>query len=98
MLQLDESLAGIRSQEGRLYTAGSLYGYLLLLYETYRLTIDIRLFDPEWNEGVVGVPAFLLSRRVAHFLQEALPVPWAVLYYLQLHGRLSTHSSAVSIF
>jgi ABC-2 type transporter. len=50
-LRLDESQAGIRSREGSLYTASSLNGYLILLYETYRLTVDIRLFDRERNEG-----------------------------------------------
>ncbi|KAJ5692996.1 hypothetical protein N7462_002419 [Penicillium macrosclerotiorum] len=89
-LQLDESLAGIRSREGSLYTASSLNGYLILLYETYRLTIDIRLFDRERNEGVVGVPAFLLSRRVARFPLEDLPVPllFTVIYYFMVGYRL----------
>lgn len=89
-LQLDESLAGIRSRQGSLYTASSLNGYLILLYETYRLTIDIRLFDRERNEGVVGVPAFLLSRRVARFPLEDLPVPllFSVIYYFMVGYRL----------
>lgn len=89
-LQLDESLAGIRSRQGSLYTASSLNGYLILLYETYRLTIDIRLFDRERNEGVVGVPAFLLSRRVARFPLEDLPVPllFSIIYYFMVGYRL----------
>ncbi|KAI2792908.1 putative ABC transporter ATP-binding protein/permease [Penicillium oxalicum] len=89
-LQLDESLAGIRSRQGSLYTASSLNGYLILLYETYRLTIDIRLFDRERNEGVVGVPAFLLSRRVARFPLEDLPVPllFSLIYYFMVGYRL----------
>lgn len=89
-LQLDESLAGIRSRQGSLYTASSLNGYLILLYETYRLTIDIRLFDRERNEGVVGVPAFLLSRRVARFPLEDLPVPllFSVIFYFMVGYRL----------
>ncbi|KAJ5103718.1 ABC-2 type transporter [Penicillium argentinense] len=89
-LQLDESQAGIRSRQGSLYTASSLNGYLILLYETYRLTIDIRLFDRERNEGVVGVPAFLLSRRVARFPLEDLPVPllFAVIFYFMVGYRI----------
>jgi ABC-type multidrug transport system ATPase subunit/ABC-type multidrug transport system permease subunit len=89
-LQLDESLAGIRSREGSLYTASSLNGYLILLYETYRLTIDIRLFDRERNEGVVGVPAFLISRRIARFPLEDLPVPllFSVTFYFMVGYRL----------
>ncbi|KAJ5156010.1 hypothetical protein N7492_008813 [Penicillium capsulatum] len=89
-LQLDESLAGIRSRQGSLYTASSLNGYLILLYETYRLTIDIRLFDRERNEGVVGVPAFLLSRRIARFPLEDLPVPllFSIIFYFMVGYRL----------
>jgi ABC-type multidrug transport system ATPase subunit/ABC-type multidrug transport system permease subunit len=89
-LQLDESQAGIRSREGSLYTASSLNGYLILLYETYRLTIDIRLFDRERNEGVVSVPAFLLSRRAARLPLEDLPVPllFAVIFYFMVGYRL----------
>lgn len=89
-LQLDQSLAGIRSRQGSLYTASSLNGYLILLYETYRLTIDIRLFDRERNEGVVGVPAFLLSRRVARLPLEDLPVPllFSVIFYFMVGYRL----------
>ncbi|EAW09537.1 putative ABC efflux transporter [Aspergillus clavatus NRRL 1] len=90
-LQLDESQAGIRSRQGSLYTASSLNGYLILLYETYRLTIDIRLFDRERNEGVVSVPAFLLSRRAARLPLEDLPVPviFALIYYFMVGYRLS---------
>lgn len=89
-LQLDESLAGIRSRQGSLYTASSLNGYLILLYETYRLTIDIRLFDRERNEGVVSVPAFLLSRRVARLPLEDLPVPllFSIIFYFMVGYRL----------
>lgn len=90
-LQLDESQAGIRSRQGSLYTASSLNGYLILLYETYRLTIDIRLFDRERKEGVVGVPAFLLSRRAARLFLEDLPVPviFAVIFYFMVGYRLT---------
>ncbi|GMG34310.1 unnamed protein product [Aspergillus oryzae] len=90
-LQLDESQAGIRSRQGSLYTSSSLNGYLILLYETYRLTIDIRQFDRERTEGVVGVPAFLLSRRAARLPLEDLPVPiiFAVIFYFMVGYRLS---------
>ncbi len=82
-LQLDGSLSGIRSREGALYTAAVLQGYLILLYETYRLTIDIQLFDEEARQGVVNIPAFLLSRRFARMFIEDVPVPliFSIIYY-----------------
>jgi ABC-type multidrug transport system ATPase subunit/ABC-type multidrug transport system permease subunit len=89
-LQLDKGQAGIRSREGSLYTASSLNGYLVLTYETFRLTIDIRLFDRERNEGVVTVPGFLLSRRAARFFLEDLPAPilFSIIFYFMVGYRL----------
>jgi hypothetical protein len=68
-LHIDGSLSGIRSRQGALYNAAALQGYLILLYETYRLTTDIQLFDEERRQGVVSIPAFLISRRLARFLK-----------------------------
>lgn len=88
-LQLDGSLQGIRSKEGALYTAASLQGYLVLLYEVYRLTIDIQLFDREYGEGVISVPAFLISRRFARMFMEDIPVPliYSVIFYFMAGFR-----------
>jgi ABC-type multidrug transport system ATPase subunit len=74
-LNLSGSLTGIRSREAALYVAAALQGYLILLYETYRLSIDIQLFDRERGEGVVGVSSFMISRRLARLFIEDLPVP-----------------------
>ncbi|KAL8828813.1 MAG: hypothetical protein Q9191_002370 [Dirinaria sp. TL-2023a] len=88
-LQLDGSLAGIRSRQGALYTAVALQGYLILLFETYRLTIDIQLFDRERSEGVVNVLAFLVSRRIARLFVEDIPVPllFSAIFYFMVGFR-----------
>lgn len=88
-LSLDGTLSGIRSREGALYTAASLQGYLVLLFEVYRLTVDIKLFDRERGEGVVGVPAFLISRRLARLFIEDIPVPliFSVIFYFMAGFR-----------
>lgn len=80
---LRRDLSGIRSREGALYNAAALQGYLMLLFETYRLTIDIQLFDRENNENVVDVIPFLLSRRIARFFTEDFPVPliYSLIFY-----------------
>ena len=85
-LNLDGTLAGIRSRQGAIYTAASLQGYLILLFETYRLTVDIELFDREYAEGVVSVPSFLISRRLARVFLEDLPVPliYCVIFYFMV--------------
>jgi hypothetical protein len=82
-LQVDGSLSGIRSRQGALYNAAALQGYLILLYETYRLTTDIQLFDEEARQGVVSIPAFLISRRLARIFIEDIPVPliFSLIYY-----------------
>jgi ABC-type multidrug transport system fused ATPase/permease subunit len=88
-LQLDGSLSGIRSRQGALYNAAALQGYLVLLYETYRLTTDIQLFDEEARQGVVSIPAFLVSRRLARFFIEDIPVPllFSLIYYFMIGFR-----------
>jgi hypothetical protein len=89
-LRLPRTLTGIRSRQGSLYTASSLNGYLILLFETFRLTTDIQVFDRERNEGIVGVLSFLLSRRVARLPLEDLPVPilFSVIFYMMVGYRL----------
>lgn len=86
---LDGSLAGIRSKEGGVYTAASLQSYIVLIFETYRLTVDIETFDRENGEGVVGVPAFLISRRLTRALIEDVPVPliFSVIFYFMAGFR-----------
>ena len=74
-LQLSGDQQGIRSREGAVYSAAALQGYLVLLFDIYRLTIDIQLFDREFGEGVATVPAFLISRRLARIFLEDLPIP-----------------------
>lgn len=88
-LKLDGSLSGIRSRQGALYNAGALQGYLILLYETYRLTTDIQLFDEERRQGVVTIPAFLISRRLARMFIEDIPVPliFSLIYYFMVGLR-----------
>ena len=82
-LRLGTDLAGIRSREGALYTAPAFQGYLILIFESYRLTIDIKIFDRERAESAVGVPALLLSRRIARAPLDDLVVPtiFAIVFY-----------------
>ena len=88
-LQLDGSLSGIRSREGALYNAAALQGYLVLLFEIYRLTFDIQVFDREYGEGIISIPSFLISRRLARFFLEDVPVPllFSVIYYFMVGFR-----------
>ncbi|KAI1849617.1 hypothetical protein JX266_004566 [Neoarthrinium moseri] len=77
---------GIRSRQGALYTSVGLQGYLYLMFETYRLTIDIPTFDREHSEGCVTALPFMLSRRIARLLTEDIPVPflYSVIYYFMV--------------
>ena len=86
---VDESLAGIRSREGALYITAAFQSYQILLFEIYRLTSEIQLFDRESTEGVVGVFSFLVSRRLAKLFLEDIPVPliFSVIYYFFIGFR-----------
>ncbi|KAK8050784.1 ABC transporter [Apiospora phragmitis] len=77
---------GIRSRQGALYTSVGLQGYLFLMFETYRLTLDVPTFDREHSEGCVTALPFILSRRIARFFTEDVPVPflYSVIYYFMV--------------
>lgn len=99
---LPRDLPGIRSRQGALYTSVGLQGYLFLMFETYRLTIDIPTFDREHSEGCVTALPFMLSRRIARFFTEDIPVPflYSVIYYFMANfdrdvGKFFTFFSIV---
>ncbi|KAK5221351.1 hypothetical protein LTR72_006911 [Exophiala xenobiotica] len=82
-------LSGIRSREGAMWSAVGLQGYLVLIFETYRLTNDIKVFDRERREGVSSAAAFVASRRMARALLEDIPVPliYSILLYFMAGFR-----------
>ncbi|KAH3685106.1 hypothetical protein WICPIJ_003926, partial [Wickerhamomyces pijperi] len=68
------SISGIRTIEGAMYSSAGLQGYLMLLFETYRLSKeDIKTFDREHTDGCVTSFTFLISRRIAKFPLEDFP-------------------------
>jgi ABC-type multidrug transport system ATPase subunit len=75
--------SGIRSREGALYTVAGLQGYLFIIFEVYRLTVDIPTFDREHSEGCVDALPFLLARRISRLFIEDIPVPllFSVIFY-----------------
>ncbi|KAI6357884.1 hypothetical protein MCOR25_007533 [Pyricularia grisea] len=82
---LGRDQSGIRSRQGALYISAGLQGYLFLLFEAYRLSLDIPTFDREHNEGCVDVIPFLLSRRLSRLPTEDFPVPFifsAIFYFM----------------
>ncbi|KPM40263.1 putative ABC transporter ATP-binding protein/permease [Neonectria ditissima] len=80
---LGRDQSGIRSRQGGLYTATGLQGYLILVFEVYRMTIDIQIFDRESSENCVDALPFILSRRLARMITEDIPVPFlfSVIFY-----------------
>ncbi|KAJ8080248.1 ATP-binding cassette transporter snq2 [Marasmius tenuissimus] len=74
---LGKDLAGIRSRQGALYITSALQGYLVVLYETYRITnSEISVFDRKRGEGVISITPWILACRFAHIVQEDLVVPF----------------------
>lgn len=82
-------LSGIRSREGAMWSAVGLQGYLVLIFETYRLANDIKVFDRERREGVSSAAVFVASRRMARALLEDIPVPliYSILLYFMAGFR-----------
>jgi ABC-type multidrug transport system ATPase subunit len=84
-LNIDESLTGIRSRAGALYTAAVQQGFLVLIFETYRLAQEISVFDQEHLEGVISVSSYLVCRRLARLFLEDIPIPLifsAIFYFM----------------
>ncbi|GMG29269.1 unnamed protein product [Aspergillus oryzae] len=73
--QVDSSAQGIWSRQGALFALLNIYGYPMLIYEIYRLSYEIQMFDREREEAVVSVAAFLISRRLARLALEDIPGP-----------------------
>lgn len=83
---LGRDQAGIRSREGALYTATGFQGYLILLFEVYRLTIDMPMFDREASEKCVDAIPFIVSRRLARLFTEDIPAPifFSTIFYFMV--------------
>jgi ABC-type multidrug transport system ATPase subunit len=92
-MNMDRSLAGIRSREGSLWNATELYGYLILVNELYRMNVDIKLFDHERQDGITSAAGFLLSRRASKLLLEDLTIPpcFTLIYYFFAGYNHSAH-------
>ncbi|OGM48017.1 ATP-binding cassette transporter [Aspergillus bombycis] len=83
--QVDSSAQGLWSRQGALFSLLNIYGYPLLVYEIFRLSYEIRMFDREREDGVISVAAFLISRRLARLALEDIPGPaisFVVFYFL----------------
>ncbi|KAK2611957.1 hypothetical protein QQS21_002063 [Conoideocrella luteorostrata] len=89
-LNLGRDQAGIRSRQGGLYSIAGLQGYLITLFEVYRMTIDIPTFDRELSDNCVSALPYVLSRRLARLPTEDLPVPFifsVLVYFLAGYDR-----------
>lgn len=92
-LKPDKTLVGIRSKSACLYNVNGLQGYLMLLFETYRLCHkDIKIFDRERAENSVSVAGFLIARRISKLITEDILIPtlFAIITYFMLdikHGQ-----------
>lgn len=91
-------LSGIRSRQGCLYSAAGLQGYLILVFEVYRMTIDIPTFDRESSENCVDALPYVLSRRLARLPTEDLPVPLLFSVILYFMAGLERDASKFFIF
>jgi ABC-type multidrug transport system ATPase subunit len=90
---IPRDLSGIRSRQGGLYTAAGLQGYLVLLFEVYRLTLDVPAFDREFSENCVDALPFVISRRIARLFTEDLPVPFlfSTIFYFMANFERDAH-------
>lgn len=85
------NLSGIRSLTSTLYTMLEVIGFSPLAMELERLwSHDGVFFFKEYQEQCVSIPGFIISRRLAKFVTEELPmsVLFAVITYFMWGLRL----------
>ncbi|KAH3674487.1 hypothetical protein WICMUC_003325 [Wickerhamomyces mucosus] len=91
------SLSAIRTYQGALYSANGLQGYLMLLFETYRLSSeDIKIFDRERADKCISIPGFLISRRIAKLFTEDFVV--TILFSLCTYFMFGLQNTANKFF
>lgn len=95
---LGRDQAGIRSRQGGLYTSSGLQGYLILLFEVYRMTIDMPTFDRENSENCVDALPFILSRRLARMPTEDIPVPFLFSIFMYFMAGFERDAKRFFIF
>lgn len=92
------NLSGIRSLTSTLYTMLEVIGFSPLAMEVERLwSHDGLFFFKEYQEQCVTIPGFILSRRLAKFVAEELPMStlFAVITYFMWGLRMGdTHADS----
>ncbi|KAI5961976.1 hypothetical protein KGF57_001515 [Candida theae] len=88
-------LAGIRSLISVQYVVLEVVGFCAMFIEVERLwNTDGAYFFREYQEHVTSIPAFIVSRRVAKFLLEDLPMTiiWSVITFFMWGLRVGNGS------
>ena len=83
--QIPSTLSGIRSMQGFIYTVLGLQGYLLLLFTTWKVSVDMKVllfryfltqvYDRERQDKMYSPLSFVLGYRLAHLILEGIRLP-----------------------
>ena len=56
--------------QGFIYAVLGLQGYLLLLFTTWKVSVDMKVYDRERQDKMYSPLAFILGYRLSHFVTE----------------------------
>ncbi|KAB8252687.1 hypothetical protein BDV35DRAFT_375948 [Aspergillus flavus] len=97
--QVDSSAQGIWSRQGALFALLNIYGYPMLIYEIYRLSYEIQMFDRE-REEAVDIPGPAISSIVFYFLvglRRSVAEPFLFLLVMILATYISLAAAILAI-
>jgi len=77
--KIPPTLTGIRSMQGFIYTVLGLQGYLLLLFTTYKVSVDMKVYDRERQDKMYSPAAYVISYRISHLITEGTQIASSLL-------------------
>ncbi|KAJ3314352.1 hypothetical protein HDU76_002431 [Blyttiomyces sp. JEL0837] len=96
---VDETPAGIVSRKSLLYTVCALQNYLGLMFITWKLSNEMKVFDRERADKMYGVPAYLSAWFIVNtVLYAALATLFAVIIYFMVGLRSDDLGYHLGIF
>jgi hypothetical protein len=70
--KIPSTLTGIRTMQGFIYTILGLQGYTILLFTTWKVSVDMKLYDRERQDKMYSPLAFVLGYRLSHLVTEGM--------------------------
>jgi ABC-type multidrug transport system ATPase subunit len=86
--QLGEDLPGVLTRRAAFFIVCTIQTYLILLFVLYKTTVDIRVFDREFEDKMYGAVPYVLAQFISQLPFNILfPAIYSVIMYFMLGLR-----------